>query len=65
MITVVREYDMINTNNYSQNRGSEVINSMRDYTYSDTFYRQIKEEESHWFYPSFPQIINNSCGKSI
>ena len=56
---------MINTNNYSHNRGSKVINSMRDYTYSDTFYKQIKEEESHWFYPSFPQIINNSCGKSI
>ena len=56
---------MINTNNYSQNRGSEFISSMRDYTYSDTFYKQIKEEESHWFYPSFPQIINNSCGKSI
>ena len=56
---------MINTNNYSQNRGSEFISTMTDYTYSDTFYRQIKEEESHWFYPSFPQIINNSCGKSI
>ena len=56
---------MINTNNVSQNRGSEVINSMRDYTYSDTFYRQITEEENHWFYPRFPQIINNSCGKSI
>ena len=52
-------------NNPSQIRGSEGISSMRDYTYSDTFYRQIKEEESHWFYPSFPQIINNSCGKSI
>ena len=56
---------MINTNNYSQNRGSEVINSMTNYQYSDTFYRQITEEEKHWFYPSFPQIINNSCGKSI
>ena len=52
-------------NNPSQIRGSEGISSMRDYTYSDTFYKQIKEEESHWFYPSFPQIINNSCGKSI
>ena len=56
---------MINTNNCSQIRGSKVINNMTDYTYSDTFYKQIKEEESHWFYPSFPQIINNSCGKSI
>ena len=56
---------MINTNNYSQIRGSKGITSMTDYTYSDTFYRQITEEENHWFYPSFPQIINNSCGKSI
>ena len=56
---------MINTNNYSQIRGSKFITSMTDYTYSDTFYRQITEEENHWFYPSFPQIINNSCGKSI
>jgi len=52
-------------NNPSQIRGSEGISSMRDYTYSDTFYKQIKEEESHWFYPSFPQVYNNSCGKSI
>ena len=36
---------MINTNNYSQNRGSEVINSMTDYTYSDTFYNAIVQEE--------------------
>ena len=52
-------------NNSSQIRGSKGITSMTDYTYSDTFYRQITEEENHWFYPSFPQIINNSCGKSI
>ena len=56
---------MINTNNYSQNRGSEFISSMRDYTYSDTFYNAIVTEEKHWYYPSFPQIINNSCGKSV
>ena len=56
---------MINTNNYSQNRGSEVINNMTDYSYSDTFYSAIVEEESHWFYPSFPQFYNNTCGKSI
>ena len=52
-------------NNPTQIRGSKFITSMTDYTYSDTFYRQITEEENHWFYPSFPQIINNSCGKSI
>ena len=56
---------MINTNNCSQIRGKRVINNMTDYTYSDTFYDAIVQEELHWFYPSFPQIINNSCGKSI
>ena len=56
---------MINTNNYSQNRGSEVIHKMTDYQYSDTFYNAIVQEELHWFYPSFPQVYNNSCGKSI
>ncbi len=56
---------MLSTNNYSQNRGSEVITTMTDYTYSDTFYSAIVEEELHWFYPSFPQIVYNSCGKSI
>ena len=56
---------MINTNNCSQIRGSKVINKMTNYQYSDTFYKQIKEEESHWFYPSFPQINKNSCGKSV
>ena len=53
---------MINTNRITPVRGSKV---MTDYTYSDTFYNAIVQEELHWFYPSFPQIINNSCGKSI
>ena len=52
-------------NNPSQIRGSEGITTMTNYTYSDTFYNAIVTEEKHWFYPSFPQIINNSCGKSI
>ena len=52
-------------NNYSQNRGSKFITTMTDYTYNDTFYDAIVQEELHWFYPSFPQIIHNSCGKSI
>ena len=56
---------MINTNNYSQNRGSKFTSTMTDYTYNDIFYDAIVQEELHWFYPSFPQIINNSCGKSI
>ena len=56
---------MINTNNYSQNRGSEVINKMTDYTYSDTFYKEIVYDDYHSKWHSFPQIINNSCGKSV
>ena len=52
-------------NNPSQIRGSKGITSMTDYKYSDTFYSAIVEEELHWYYPSFPQINNNSCGKSI
>ena len=65
MITVVREYDMINTNNYSQNRGSKGINSMTDYKYSDTFYKEIVEDDYHSKWHSFPQVRSNSCGKSI
>ena len=56
---------MINTNNCSQNRGSEVINKMTNYTYSDTFYKEIIEDDYHSKWHSFPQIIHNSCGKSI
>ena len=56
---------MINTNNYSQNRGSKFTSTMTDYTYNDTFYDAIVQEELHWFYPSFPQINTHSCGKSI
>ena len=52
-------------NNYSQNRGSNFIATMTNYEWNDTFYKQIVAEEKHWFYPSFPQIIHNSCGKSI
>ena len=54
---------MINTNNYSQNRGSKFTSTMTDYTYNDIFYDAIVQEELHWFYPSFPQVIHNSCGK--
>ena len=56
---------MINTNNYSHNRGSEVINSMTNYTYSDTFYKHICEEQSIYYSTSFPQKVSVSCGKSI
>ena len=47
---------MINTNRFTPVRGKQ---DMTNYKYSDTFYQQITEEEKHWYYPSFPQIINN------
>ena len=65
MITVVREYDMINTNNYSQNRGSEVINKLTDYSDYDNIYSEILHYYDTEKYTVFPQIINNACGKSI
>ena len=34
--------DMINTNNYSQNRGSEVINKLTDYSYNVNMYEEIR-----------------------
>ena len=52
-------------NNHSQNRGSKGITSMTDYKYNDTFYKHICDEQSIYKECSFPQIINNSCGKSI
>ena len=56
---------MINTNNVSQIRGSKGITTMTDYTYSDTFYKEIVYDDYHSKWHSFPQIINNSCGKSV
>ena len=56
---------MINTNNYSQNRGSEVINSMQDFNEYDNMYEEIIHYYNTEKYTVFPQIINNSCGKSI
>ncbi len=56
---------MINTNNYSQNRGSEVINSMQDFNEYDNMYEEIIHYYNTEKYTVFPQIIHNSCGKSI
>ena len=56
---------MINTNNYSQNRGSEVINQLTDYSYNVNMYDEIIHYYNTEKYTVFPQIINNSCGKSI
>ena len=56
---------MINTNNYSQNRGSEVINKLTDYSYNVNMYEEILHYYLTEKYTVFPQINNNSCGKSI
>ena len=56
---------MINTNNYSQNRGSEVINQLTDYSYNVNMYEEILHYYLTEKYTVFPQNINNSCGKSI
>ena len=56
---------MINTNNYSQNRGSEVINKLTDYSYNVNMYEEILHYYLTEKYTVFPQVYNNSCGKSI
>ena len=56
---------MINTNNCSQIRGSEVINKLTDYSYNDNMYEEILHYYVTEKYTVFPQVINNSCGKSI
>ena len=54
---------MINTNNVSQNRGSEVINKLTDYSYNVNMYEEIRHYYNTEKYTVFPQIIHNSCGK--
>ena len=56
---------MINTNNVSQNRGSEVTSTLTDYSYNVNMYEEIKHYYDTEKYTVFPQVINNSCGKSI
>ena len=56
---------MINTNNYSQNRGSEVINQLTDYSYNVNMYEEILHYYLTEKYTVFPQNIHNSCGKSM
>ena len=57
--------DMINTNNYSQNRGSDDINCLTDYSYNVNMYEEILHYYVTEKYTVFPQNIHNSCGKSI
>ena len=52
-------------NNHSQNRGSEVINQLTDYSDYDNIYEEILHYYNTEKYTVFPQNIHNSCGKSI
>ena len=54
---------MINTNNCSQIRGSEVINKLTDYSYNVNMYDEILHYYVTEKYTVFPQNINNACGK--
>ena len=56
---------MINTNNCSQIRGSEVINKLTDYSYNVNMYDEILHYYVTEKYTVFPQKVYNSCGKSI
>ena len=56
---------MINTNNVSQIRGSKDINQLTDYSYNVNMYDEIIHYYNTEKYTVFPQIINNSCGKSM
>ena len=56
---------MINTNNVSQIRGSKDINQLTDYSYNVNMYEEIIHYYNTEKYTVFPQIIHNSCGKSI
>ena len=54
---------MNNINNVSQNRGSEVINQLTDYSYNVNMYEEIRHYYNTEKYTVFPQIIHNACGK--
>ena len=54
---------MNSINNVSQNRGSEVINCLTDYSYNVNMYEEIKHYYDTEKYTVFPQNINNACGK--
>ena len=59
----IKEYRNESTNNVSQNRGSEFINQLTDYSYNFNMYEEIRHYYNTEKYTVFPQIINNSCGK--
>ena len=54
---------MINTNNYSHNRGKRDINQLTDYSYNVNMYEEIRHYYNTEKYTVFPQNIHNACGK--
>ena len=56
---------MINTNNYSQNRGRADINQLTDYSNYYNIYSEILHYYVTEKYTTFPQKIHIGCGKSI
>ena len=56
---------MINTNNVSQIRGSKDINQLTDYSDNVNMYEEILHYYVTEKYTVFPQVIHNSCGKSV
>ena len=56
---------MNSINNVSQIRGRADVNQLTDYSYNVNMYDEIIHYYNTEKYTVFPQIINNSCGKSI
>ena len=56
---------MINTNNVSQIRGRRDVKQLTDYSDYDNMYEEILHYYVTEKYTSFPQVYNNSCGKSV
>ena len=54
---------MNNINNYSQNRGSEVINKLTDYSDYVNMYSEILHYYDTEKYTVFPQKVHIGCGK--
>ena len=61
----IKEYRNESMNNHSQNRGRRDIKQLTDYSYNVNMYEEIRHYYNTEKYTVFPQIINNSCGKSI
>ena len=57
------DYSKKSNNNVSQNRGSEVINKLTDYSDYVNMYSEILHYYDTEKYTVFPQYIHNACGK--